>query len=221
MASSIECVLFDLDGTLADTAPDLAAALNSTLEHFGRPTLPFETIRPHVSHGGIALIRLGFNIEPGDANFETYRKFLLDYYLENICQHTRLFDGMDELLNHLEKQQIKWGIVTNKPSWLTDPLMLAMQLTQRAVSIVSGDTCEKNKPHPMPILFACEQASVHPRNCLYIGDAERDIQAGKAAGCTTVTALFGYIDDHDKPEEWQADHNINHPTELISYLLQS
>jgi len=218
MQGSSRAVLFDLDGTLADTAPDLANALNATLENFGVDPLSFETIRPHVSHGGIALIKLGFGIEPDHPDFETYRQFLLDYYQTNICQQTRLFDGMHEVLQWLEDNQIAWGIVTNKPGWLTDPLMAAMQLDKRAVSIISGDTCTNRKPHPEPVLVACSQANTTPENCFYVGDALRDIQAGNAAGCITVTALFGYIDEQDNPDSWQADFSISHPSELITLI---
>lgn len=218
MQTNTPAVLFDLDGTLVDTAPDLANALNQTLQHFGRAPLPFEKIRPQVSHGGIALIRLGFGIEPDDEDFEAYRQFLLDYYLRNLSVDSRLFDGMQNLLEHLESGNIPWGIVTNKPSWLTDPLMQQMKLDQRAACIVSGDTCANKKPHPQPILHACELTGVPVENCWYIGDAERDIEAGNAAGCTTVTALFGYINHDDTPELWQADHMINHPAEMIDLL---
>lgn len=214
----MNAVLFDLDGTLVDTAPDLAYALNETLRHFGREPMPYEAIRDVVSHGGTALIRLGFGIEPEAENFETYRQFLLDIYKKNLCRESRLFDGMDELLAYLEAQFMPWGIVTNKPSWLTDPLMQAMGLDKRAVSIVSGDTCERSKPHPDPIFHACKQAGVEPAKCFYIGDAARDIQAGRAAGCKTVTALFGYIHDNDRPDQWQADYDITHPTDMIDIL---
>ncbi len=214
----MNAVLFDLDGTLVDTAPDLAYALNETLRHFGREPMPYELIRDVVSHGGTALIKLGFGIEPEADNFETYRQFLLDIYKKNLCRESKLFDGMDKLLAYLEAQLMPWGIVTNKPSWLTDPLMQAMELDRRAVSIVSGDTCERSKPHPDPIFYACKQAGVKPEKCFYIGDAARDIQAGKAAGCKTVTALFGYIHDNDKPEQWQADYDISHPTDMIEIL---
>lgn len=214
-------MLFDLDGTLADTAPDLAFALNQTLLHFGRNPLPFEKIRPVVSHGGMALVQLGFDIEPDAENFETYRRFLLEIYKDNLCRDTRLFDGMDQLLEYLETNAIPWGIVTNKPSWLTDPLIEKMGLQQRASCIVSGDTCAKNKPHPDPILYACRQTDVQPEQCFYIGDAARDIEAGRAAGCTTVTALFGYINDADEPEKWQADFDISHPMDMLDILAAS
>jgi 2-phosphoglycolate phosphatase len=218
MPEKTAAVLFDLDGTLVDTAPDLANALNATLKHFGRQPLPFERIRPEVSHGGVALIRLGFEIEPGNKDFENYRQFLLNYYKDNLSVDSRLFDGMDKLLERLETLGIPWGVVTNKPSWLTDPLMQQMGMDQRAACIVSGDTCANKKPHPEPIQYACQLAGVNVAHCWYIGDAERDIEAGNAAGCTTVTALFGYIDEDDKPESWQADHIISHPSEIMALL---
>ena len=211
-------VLFDLDGTLVDTAKDLAYALNRTLEDFGRKSLPFEKIRPVVSHGGTALIKLGFDLEPDHPDFEKYRQHLLRVYQENLCRESVLFEGMDTLLEYLESNNMHWGIVTNKPSWLTDPLMSQMGLDKRAASIVSGDTCENNKPHPEPILFACEQADLKPETTFYIGDALRDIEAGNAAGCITVSALFGYIQEHDVPEQWPADHIVNHPLEIIDLL---
>ncbi len=218
ITSDLKAVLFDLDGTLADTAPDLAYALNETLKNFDRNPLPYEEIRAYVSHGGAALIRLGFGIEPDAPDFETYRQFLLDIYQNNLCRETRLFEGMEELLLHLETNQIPWGIVTNKPSWLTDPLVKKMGLDSRASCIVSGDTCKRNKPHPDPILYACTQTDMDPVNCFYVGDAARDIEAGNAAGCTTVTALFGYLNDDDEPEKWQADFNISHPLEMLEIL---
>ncbi len=214
----IEGVLFDLDGTLADTAPDLAYALNQTLLANHKPVLPFENIRPVVSHGGIAMIRLAFNIGPEDEDYLEIREQFLQTYLQNIATHTRLFAGMEGLLTELEARNIPWGVVTNKPGWLTDPLMAALALTNRAATIVSGDTVAKAKPHPDPLFHACEQADLNPGNCIYVGDAERDIQAGNAAGMKTVAALFGYIQKHDKPKEWMADVYINQPEDLIVYL---
>lgn len=218
MASSIKTVLFDLDGTLADTAPDLAFALNETLKLNDKPQLPYEDIRPHVSHGGIALVKLGFKLEPDHPDFETYRDQFLDIYKKNIAAQTRLFEGMDDLLNQLEQNSILWGVVTNKPSWLTDPLMDALSLTQRAACIVSGDTLAERKPHPAPILYACQQTGAEPSECLYVGDAQRDIEAGNRAGLTTLAALFGYIEDDDDPAQWQADAMINHPSDVLNWL---
>ncbi|MCK5647967.1 MAG: HAD-IA family hydrolase [Gammaproteobacteria bacterium] len=214
----IKAVLFDLDGTFADTAPDLAAALNQVLVEEGRPALPLKVIRPVVSHGGIALIRLGFNFDEQHIDFERLRLRLLEIYQNNISTLTTVFDGINELLETLENQQIAWGIVTNKPAWLTDPLMQQMGYTDRAATIVSGDTTKERKPHPEPLFYACREIDCQPSECLYIGDAERDIIAGNAAGMTTLTALFGYIEASDIPENWGADAMIEHPKEIEAYL---
>lgn len=214
----IEAVLFDLDGTLADTAPDLAHALNETLRRFGREPLPFERIRPVVSHGGIALIRLGFGLEPDQPGFEDRRRFLLEVYLDNVCRETVLFDGMDRVLAELEARAIPWGVVTNKPSWLTDPLLLAMGLVGRAGAVVSGDTCAERKPHPLPIEHACRLMRVSPGQSIYVGDALRDMEAGRAAGTRTVAALFGYLLPDDEPRRWPADYWIDHPEQLLDLL---
>lgn len=214
----IRLVLFDLDGTFADTAPDLAYALNCTLERHGRAPLPFDQIRPHVSHGGIALVRAGFGIDQDDPGFEQYRQDLLSIYKGNINRETRLFPGMAEVLGGLESRQLPWGIVTNKPDWLTDPLMEAMGLAQRAACIISGNTTAHSKPHPEPILYACRSLDCPPEACLYVGDAERDIEAGRRAGTATLTALFGYLDDGDTPEQWGADGEVNHPIEILTQL---
>ncbi|MDH5301501.1 MAG: HAD-IA family hydrolase [Gammaproteobacteria bacterium] len=215
---SIQAVLFDLDGTLADTAPDLAYALNETLKARGHQPLPFEAIRPVVSHGGIAMIRLGFDIGPGDADYDAVREQFLNIYLHNIARHTTLFAGMNELLAELESRAIKWGVVTNKPGWLTDPLMAALGLTPRAAAIVSGDTCAKSKPHPEPMYHACNLVGVAAEHCVYVGDAERDIAAGRAANMRTLAATFGYLLPDDDPHSWQADALIDHPQQVLDYL---
>ncbi len=214
----IRLVLFDLDGTLADTAPDLAYALNRTLIRHGRTALPFEQIRPHVSHGGIALIRAGFGIEPEHPEFQRYRDDLLAIYQDNIARQTSLFPGMDQVLAQLEQHAIGWGVVTNKPAWLTDPLMDGLALTHRAACIVSGDTTPNSKPHPGPILHACKLAGTPPQACLYIGDAERDIIAGREAGTGTLAALFGYLNSSDRPEQWGADDSIANPGQILEKL---
>ncbi len=214
-----QAVLFDLDGTFADTAPDLAAALNKVRQEQGLPALPFEQIRPVVSHGGIALIKLGFaHIPDNSPEFENLRQRLLDIYKNNLSQLTRLFDGMDELLSELENSAIAWGIVTNKPSWLTDPLMAQLGYSQRAGTIVSGDTTKERKPHPEPLFHACREINRQPEHCLYVGDAKRDIIAGKRAGMKTLGALFGYIEADDNPESWGADALIQHPQEIKLFL---
>ncbi|MEW5756709.1 MAG: phosphoglycolate phosphatase [Pseudomonadota bacterium] len=211
-------VLFDLDGTLLDTAPDLAAALNQVLVEEGRTARSFEDIRPVVSHGGIALIRFGFEIEPSHPDFERLRLRFLEIYRQHIAENTRPFPGMNELLDHLEQNNIPWGVVTNKPSWLTDPLLAALGLNKRAATIVSGDTTANAKPHPEPMYYACEQTGHDPQHCIYVGDAERDIEAGRRAGMKTLVALFGYIGDEDRPEQWQADGMIRHPLEILEFI---
>lgn len=214
----IRTVLFDLDGTLLDTAPDLARALNFVLERNGREPLSFEDIRPVVSHGGIALIDLGFGLPHDHPDFEPLRQQLLDYYLEHISEYTVPFPGMLELLDTIESRGLNWGVVTNKPGWLTDPLLKAQALDMRAGCVVSGDTLDERKPHPAPMLYACEQVGSRPQECVYVGDAERDIEAGRNAGMHTLVALFGYFQDNDNPHEWQADALIETPLGLLDWL---
>lgn len=215
---NIRTVLFDLDGTLADTAPDLADALNGVLEEQCRRTLSFDTIRPIVSHGTIALIYLGFELAPDDENFAPIQQRLLEIYRNNIAKKTRLFPGMAEVLAEIEARGMNWGVVTNKPGHLTEPLMEALELNRRAVCIVSGDTTKNRKPDPEPMFHAAALAGTEPGSCLYIGDAERDIVAGRRAGMITLAALFGYIDDHDNPGQWGAHGMIEHPQEILAWL---
>jgi phosphoglycolate phosphatase len=209
----MECVLFDLDGTFADTAPDLVNALNRTLREQGRAPLPLEQIRPYVSHGGAAMIRAAF----GSCQ-EEHRQQLLHFYRQEICQQTRLFPGMAALVDALEERAIPWGIVTNKPAWLTEPLMQGLGYRQRAGCIVSGDTLKVSKPHPEPILHACQLVDRDPKRTIYLGDAQRDMEAGRLAGNLTLAALFGYIGENDRPEKWDADGAIHHPEELLDWL---
>ncbi|WP_303901145.1 HAD family hydrolase [Thiohalomonas denitrificans] len=216
--SIIETVLFDLDGTLADTAPDLAGALNAVLIEEDRAPLAYEAIRPVVSHGGIALIRLGFGLEPGAPDFDRLRSLLLEHYRAEIATRTRLFPGMDELLAELERRRMAWGVVTNKPAWLTQPLMTALGLSQRAATIISGDTVPENKPHPAPMHQACHDTGTAPLSCLYVGDAERDIVAGRNAGMATLVALWGYLGETDHPGDWGADGMIEEPQLVLDWL---
>ncbi len=214
----IRTVLFDLDGTLADTGPDLAEALNQTLQHAGRAPLPYATIRPVVSHGGTALLQLGFGDSLPENEFDNLRNYFLDYYLHHIAEATRLFPGMEELLRLIEARGMNWGVVTNKPAWLTTPLLAALDLTRRAATIVSGDTLPQRKPHPAPMLHACTEAGSSAAECIYLGDAERDIAAGRNAGMRTLVALFGYLGADDRPDEWGADGMISTPQELLAWL---
>ncbi|MDQ7073853.1 MAG: phosphoglycolate phosphatase [Gammaproteobacteria bacterium] len=216
--ANITTLLFDLDGTLIDTAPDMAYALNRVLQEQGNPTLPYATIRPMVSHGGAALTRLGFGEQRLKAEFEALRLRFLQIYLQNIARESALFEGFEELLNKAEQQGLKWGVVTNKPSWLSEPLMQQLNLAQRSSCLVSGDTTAERKPHPEPLLYACREIGVNPSECLYVGDAQRDIEAGNRAGMLTLAALFGYLAEDDQPNDWNADGLINHPKELWQWL---
>ncbi len=214
----LRTVLFDLDGTLLDTAPDLAYALNRVLEAKGRTPLPFTEIRPHASHGARSLLKLGFDLRPVDENYEELRLELLDIYQDNLAVRTRLFPGMDTVLDAIEQRNLNWGVVTNKPSWLTDPLMKALDLSQRAACIVSGDTTGNSKPHPEPMLYASRLTGSAPEECLVVGDAARDVEAGCLAGMRTLIALFGYVGPDDKPDTWGADGAIRQPEDLLEWL---
>jgi N-acetyl-D-muramate 6-phosphate phosphatase len=211
-------VFFDLDGTFADTAPDLGTALNHVRSLHNLPPLPLAITRLQASHGSAGLIKLGFNIEPDAAEFPALRDALLAYYSANICAHTTLFPGMAELINALEQRGLPWGIVTNKPHRFTLPLMQALGYAERAACLVSGDTCAHAKPHPEPLLYAAKIIGIAPENCLYIGDDRRDIEAGRAAGMKTLIALFGYIDPKADLDSWKADAAIKTALELLAYL---
>ncbi|MDO8810456.1 MAG: HAD-IA family hydrolase, partial [Gallionella sp.] len=176
----VKAVLFDLDGTFADTAPDLAAALNHTRATRNLPPLSLDIVRPQASHGSPGLLKLGFGIKPDAPDYNALRDIFLDYYERNICAHTRLFVGMAELVAALEQRGIQWGIVTNKPHRYTVPLMQALGYAERATCLISGDTCAHAKPHPEPMFKACEITGVAPEQCLYLGDDLRDMQAANA-----------------------------------------
>ncbi|WP_420992881.1 phosphoglycolate phosphatase [Cupriavidus sp. 30B13] len=215
---TFDAVFFDLDGTLADTAPDLAAAANRLVAEHGRPPVAYEKLRPVASHGARGLIGAAFGKSPADPEFPALRDTFLDYYEADIAVHTHLFEGMGEVLDALEAAGIRWGIVTNKVTRFTTPLVAAIGLAPRASAVVSGDTTPHAKPHPAPLLHAAEVSGVAPARCVYVGDDLRDIQAGKAAGMATVTAAYGYCGEGEPPEEWGADYLVRHPSELIALL---
>lgn len=215
------CVLFDLDGTLVDTAPDLAWSLNQVRAEQGLEALPFDTIRPHASHGARALIRCGFELDEDQVGYEPLRQRLLTIYEDNIARESRLFPGMAPLLAELESRAIRWGVVTNKPARFTDPLIAALGLAARTACVVSGDTTLNSKPHPEPLLHASRVVGVSTEDCLYVGDAERDIVAGRDAGMKTLVALFGYLGADDRPQDWQADGLIERPLEILEWLSDS
>ena len=218
MRNHIKHVLFDLDGTLVDTAPDLAFALNRALVGRGREPLPFETIRPSVSLGGAALVKLGFGLDMADPEFTPARDEFLAIYRDNLATHSRLFPGMEQVLDRLEQTGVSWGIVTNKPAWLTDPLTQALQLDTRTPCIVSGDTLEQRKPHPAPLLHACKLLQCEPHETVYIGDDRRDVAAGTSAGMATLVASYGYIAPDEEPRDWGADGFIDSPEDILPWI---
>lgn len=214
----IKTVLFDLDGTLIDTAPDMAAALDELCREEDQLLLPFYKVRPVVSDGSVALVKLAFGNELEADRLDHLKNRYLEIYAEKIAVHSRLFEGTQAVLDHIERQGLNWGVVTNKPGWLTVPLMEALGLADNAACIVSGDTTENRKPHPEPMYHACELAGSHAEECMYVGDAHRDIEAGNNAGMKTLIALYGYIKDSDNIEDWKADHCIEKPEEILEYL---
>jgi len=217
MNGAIKAVLFDLDGTLLDTAQDFHESLNQLRAEESLAPLDFETVRAQVSHGGHALVRLGFGTLEPDAH-ETMRMRLLNIYRKRLAKFTRLFEGGDEMLDAIEERGLAWGIVTNKPGWLTDPLLIEVNLHERVDAVVSGDTLSERKPHPMPLLHAAKTIGVEPGECVFVGDAERDAQAAEAAGMYSLIAGFGYIGDDDRADEWYQHGWLNTPLELLDWL---
>ena len=213
----LEAVLFDLDGTLVDTAPDMVPVLQAIQQSEGRQPVPYDVARSHVSNGSAGLISLGFP-DVSESEHERLRLAYLDAYEGAVCRHSSLFAGFDALLDHLDELSLPWGIVTNKPGYLTDPLLIALELDRRAQCVVSGDTIPQRKPHPAPLLLATRQVGVAPERCVYVGDAMRDIEAGRAAGMVTIAATYGYITDDDDPSQWHADWAAANVEELAHLL---
>lgn len=215
----IEAVLFDLDGTLIDTAPDMGGALINLMQEEGLEPLSLDAIRPYVSQGGLVLTRMGFAGKVPDAEIEPLRQRFLQHYREIIAEQSRLFDGYEAILGELEARSMPWGIVTNKPEWLTMPLLEQLDLAQRASVVIGGDTLEHRKPHPMPLTVAADRLQVDYSRCVYVGDDERDIVAGKAAGMKTLVATYGYIEPGTQTEAWGADGFIERPADLMQHPL--
>ncbi len=214
----IKTVLFDLDGTLIDTAPDMAAALVKLCEEEDQPALEYTQVRPHVSDGSIALVKLAFGEQLDNKRLDRLKNRYLEIYQDNLAIDSVLFSGMEALLDELENSHIKWGVVTNKPGWLTLPLMQALKLSPRAACIVSSDSTPNRKPHPEPMLYACKLSDSIPAECIYVGDARRDIEAGQNAGMQTIAALYGYIGDWEDASDWRADYYIKTPGEVLQYI---
>jgi len=222
---TIKCVLFDLDGTLLDTSLDFAYALNQTLKHFDQPTLRYQDIRKVVSQGGLAMTQLGFPELSGD-ELEEKRQYFLKIYFDNIAHHTQLFPGLEAGLQSLADKQIPWGIVTNKPGWLTEKLLEFITFPTPPLSVICGDTLTVRKPNPDPMYLAAEQCGVAPAECLYLGDHPRDIEAGINAGMKTGAALFGYLPEPSDEQTnkqsgndaWPADFFFDTPIEISQFI---
>jgi 2-phosphoglycolate phosphatase len=216
LARQPQAILFDLDGTLADTAPDLAQALNKLRLERGLEPAPYESLRPYASAGARGLIGAGLDLTPEAAEYEALRVAFLNNYEAAIAVHSRLFDGVPELLAQLDRSGIAWGIVTNKAMRFTDPLVPLIGLGH-AACVVSGDTTPHAKPHPAPLLEAAQRLGKAPEQCWYVGDDMRDIQAGRAAGMVTIAAAWGYCGS-DGPTEWNAHAIAQEPLELLQLI---
>lgn len=213
----LSCVLFDLDGTLVDTAPDLISCLNRALNIHGFDAVAPEIIKPFISYGAAAMIDASRPLCDDELKADILET-MLTCYQNNIAEHTVFFPGMADTLDAIEAQGLKWGVVTNKRERFTNPLMAALKLADRAACIVSGDTTANSKPHPEPMLAACKQAEVNPQECVYIGDALHDITAGKNANMKTLAAVYGYIKPGDAPETWGADALIESPDQISIWI---
>ena len=216
--SPYTAVLFDLDGTLVDTAPDMAGALNELRGRHALAALPYDELRPLVSHGSRALVQHGFDTRDEDRTLELVGQ-CLDGYAERVAQESTLFPGLHALLDALERADIVWGVVTNKPGRLSEALLEGLGLRRRTRTLVCGDTLTERKPHPMPLLHAAANIDVAAAECLYVGDAERDIVAGRAAGMRTIAAAYGYILPDDRVDDWRADYVVDDVSQLHRLLL--
>ncbi len=218
LRESYSAVLFDLDGTLIDSAPDLAAAANDLRHRRGMPTLAFETLRPWVGAGARGMVWAALEVASDQPEFIALRDEFLGCYEQRLTDTTRVFDAMQPLLNALSQRQISWGIVTNKAARFTLPLVRALKLDDRAATVICGDTTAHAKPHPAPLLEAARQLGVSPKSCVYVGDDLRDIQAGQAAGMDTVAAAWGYLGLGELVEHWGANFLAHTPFELQNWL---
>ena len=216
--TGIRCVLFDLDGTLIDSAPDLAGAANAMRESRRLAPLPLDRYRSHSGSGARGMLRVAFDVEPGHTGFDDLKQEFFDQYQQRLMLNTRAFDGVDRLIAALSGAGLPWGVVTNKGQRFTVPLVQSMPLFRTAATVVSGDTTPHAKPHPAPLLEASRQVGLAPASCLYVGDDVRDVQAGRAAGMSTVAALYGYLGPDANVAAWGADRTISAPEELLKWL---
>jgi len=218
LPARVRAVLFDLDGTLADTAGDLAAALNDVRAQLGLAPMAAGTLRTHASAGARGMIGAGIGVVPGDPRYDALRDAFLASYARRLAETTRLFDGVPELLAAIEAADVAWGIVTNKAARFTEPVVAALGLDRRARAIVSGDTTPHSKPHPEPLLHAARAIGVAPFECVYVGDDLRDVQAGNAAGMASVVAHWGYLGNGSDPRSWPASAHVSHPQAIAAWL---
>ena len=214
----IDAVLFDLDGTLADTAPDMARTVNLMRVRRALAPVPLDQVRPHVSQGARGMICSAFDITPEHPDFMAMREEFLDLYADNLCIDTRLFPGMDALLELLESRSLAWGVVTNKFERFARPVMAGLGLGERAGVVVGGDTCARSKPFPDPLLFAADALGVAPARTLYVGDDQRDVQAARAAGMPVLVAGYGYLGNGPGPSHWNADGIVNSAAEIGQWI---
>jgi phosphoglycolate phosphatase len=218
-APSVAAVLFDLDGTLLDTAPDLIYALNTALEEAGLPTCPEPEVKPFISGGSRAMLGYALANHPlPEPERESLLRRVLELYQAHLADRTGLVEGMEPVLAELEARSLPWGIVTNKTRRFTDPLAATLNLDARAACIVSGDTTAEKKPHPLPLLEASRRLGCQPERCVYIGDAAKDVEAGRRAGMATLAALYGYLAADDEPLGWGADGCLARPLDLLAWL---
>ncbi|MDX1900835.1 MAG: HAD-IA family hydrolase [Gammaproteobacteria bacterium] len=215
---SIQAILFDLDGTLLDTAADLGAALNQLLLEEKLPVQSFEKIRPAAGMGTSGLLKLGFGVNASNSNYSRLRNRFLELYDQHLTEQTQLFPGVLEILQILDERKIPWGIVTNKPARFTDPLIRYLQFESRAHCVISGDTLPFHKPHPAQILHACELLTCPPENCIYVGDMQTDVIASRHANARAFTALYGYISPEENPRNWNADVYLEQPNDLLEWI---
>ena len=213
-----KALLFDLDGTLLDTAPDFITAINKQLKRHGRNPLVGDAIRTSVTHGSIGIIESVYNIKQDHPEFEPLKEEFLQLYLDNISEKTGLFDGLRQVLDSCKERNIPWGIVTNKPLKYTAPLMADLGLDKQSAITICPDHVANPKPDPEALILACSQINIAPKNCIYIGDHVRDIQAGKSAGMSTIAAQWGYIEEFEDVTQWQADMVVKQSTDLHSLL---
>ena len=216
--SKLRAVLFDLDGTLIDTAPDLGAAANHVRDRAGLPPLPLDDYRPLASAGARGLLLKALGITPEHADFAVQRERFLAHYRDHIADTSRPFDGIGAVLDRCSASDLRWGVVTNKPSWLTRPLLEKLGLDRTAACAVSADEVARPKPAPDSLLHACALLDLTPQQCVYVGDDKRDIVAGAAAGMITVAAAWGYLGEEQPIEAWGADHVMDTPTDLFMWL---